>query len=107
MKKNPNAGIILPDLKNINNTNNFKNYNNINIKNSQNIYLRSVSTDKAKFQQNTNNITNDTSAFTHSSKKKILLLLDLVHKIIPRMYQNIEWAFYQQAPLQIIILSYL
>ena len=68
-KKNPNAGIILPDLKNINNTNNFKNYNNINIKNSQNIYLRSVSTDKAKFQQNTNNITNDTSAFTHSSKK--------------------------------------
>ena len=65
----PNAGIILPDLKNINNTNNFKNYNNINIKNSQNIYLRSVSTDKAKFQQNTNNITNDTSAFTHSSKK--------------------------------------
>ena len=68
-KKNPNAGIILPDLKNINNTNNFKNYNNINIKNSQNIYLRSVSTDKAKFQQNTNNVTNDTSAFTHSSKK--------------------------------------
>ena len=59
----------MPDLKNINNTNNFKNYNNINIKNSQNIYLRSVSTDKAKFQQNTNNITNDTSAFTHSSKK--------------------------------------
>ena len=69
-KKNPNTGIILPDLKNINkNTNNFKNYNNINIKNSQNMYLRSVSTDKAKFQQNTNNITNDTSAFTHSSKK--------------------------------------
>jgi len=69
-KKNPNTGIILPDLKNINkNTNNFKNYNNINIKSSQNMYLRSVSTDKAKFQQNTNNITNDTSAFTHSSKK--------------------------------------
>ena len=68
-KKNPNAGIILPDLKNINNTNNFKNYNNINIKSSQNIYLRSVSTDKAKLQQNTNNVTNDTSAFTHSSKK--------------------------------------
>jgi len=69
-KKNPNTGIILPDLKNINkNTNNFKNYNNINIKSSQNLYLRSVSTDKAKFQQNTNNITNDTSAFTHSSKK--------------------------------------
>lgn len=68
-KKNPNTGIILPDLNNINNTNNFKNYNNINIKNSQNMYLRSVSTDKAKFQQNTNNITNDTSAFTHSSKK--------------------------------------
>lgn len=69
-KKNPNTGIILPDLKNINkNTNNFKNYNNINIKSSQNMYLRSLSTDKAKFQQNTNNITNDTSAFTHSSKK--------------------------------------
>ena len=68
-KKNPNAGIILPDLKNINNTNNFKNYNNINIKSSQNMYLRSVSTDKAKLQQNTNNVTNDTSAFTHSSKK--------------------------------------
>ena len=70
-KKSPNAGIILPDLKNINNTNNFKNYNNINIKNSQNMYLRSVSTDKAKFQQNANNNnrTNDTSAFTHSSKK--------------------------------------
>ena len=68
-KKNPNTGIILPDLNNINSTNNFKNYNNINIKNSQNMYLRSVSTDKAKFQQNTNNITNDTSAFTHSSKK--------------------------------------
>ena len=35
------------------------------------MYLRSVSTDKAKFQQNANNnnITNDTSAFTHSSKK--------------------------------------
>ena len=70
-KKSPNAGIILPDLKNINNTNNIKNYNNINIKNSQNMYLRSVSTDKAKFQQNANNNnrTNDTSAFTHSSKK--------------------------------------
>ena len=70
-KKSPNAGIILPDLKNINHTNNFKNYNNINIKNSQNMYLRSVSTDKAKFQQNANinNRTNDTSAFTHSSKK--------------------------------------
>jgi hypothetical protein len=35
------------------------------------MYLRSVSTDKAKFQQNANNNnrTNDTSAFTHSSKK--------------------------------------
>ena len=33
--------------------------------------LRSISTDKAKLQQNSNinSITNDTSAFTHSSKK--------------------------------------
>ena len=35
------------------------------------MYLRSISTDKAKLQQNINinSITNDTSAFTHSSKK--------------------------------------
>ena len=39
--------------------------------NSQKMNLRSVSTDKAKMQlqQNINSITNDTSAFTHSSKK--------------------------------------
>ena len=39
--------------------------------NSQRLNLRSISTDKAKLQQNINinSITNDTSAFTHSSKK--------------------------------------
>ena len=37
--------------------------------NSQKMNLRSISTDKAKMQQNINSITNDTSAFTHSSKK--------------------------------------
>ena len=38
---------------------------------SQQMNLRSISTDKAKFQQNINinSITGDTSAFTHSSKK--------------------------------------
>ena len=66
-------GIILPDLKNINNSNNrFNNYESLNTRkpfNSQRINLRSISTDKAKLQQNINSITNDTSAFTHSSKK--------------------------------------
>ena len=70
-----NGGIILPDLKNINNsTKNFNHFENLNIKksiNSKKINLRSISTDKAKLQQNINinSITNDTSAFTHSSKK--------------------------------------
>ena len=69
-------GIILPDLKNINNSNNhFNNFESLNIKkpfnNSKKMNLRSISTDKTKFQQNINlhSITNDTSAFTHSSKK--------------------------------------
>ena len=68
-------GIVLPDLKNINNTNNqFNNFESLNIKKpftSKKLNLRSISTDKAKFQQNFNlhSITNDTSAFTHSSKK--------------------------------------
>ena len=69
-------GILLPDLKNINNSNNnFKNFESLNIKkpfnNSKKMNLRSISTDKAKFQQNINinSITNDTSAFTNSSKK--------------------------------------
>ena len=62
--------IILPDLKKSTNSNNpFEN-----IKRSLNskMILRSISTDKAKLQQNMNinSITNnDTSAFTHSSKK--------------------------------------
>ena len=66
----------MPDLKNINNSNNnFKNFESLNIKkpfsNSKRMNLRSISTDKAKFQQNINinSITNDTSAFTNSSKK--------------------------------------
>ena len=69
-------GIFLPDLKNINNSNNnFKNFESLNIKkpfsNSKKMNLRSISTDKAKFQQNINinSMTNDTSAFTNSSKK--------------------------------------
>ena len=69
-------GILLPDLKNINNSNNnFKNFESLNIKkpfnNSKKMNLRSISTDKAKFQQNINinSLTNDTSAFTNSSKK--------------------------------------
>ena len=68
-------GIILPDLKNINNSNlNSKNFESLNIKksyNSKKMNLRSISTDKAKMQQNINinSITNDTSAFTNSSKK--------------------------------------
>ena len=71
-KTSNNDGIILPNLKNINNINN--NYQSINIKKSLNapkLNLRSLSTDKAKLQQNMNinSITNDTSAFTHSSKK--------------------------------------
>ena len=66
-------GIILPDLKNIN-TSNLKVFESFNLKKSFNpkkLNLRSVSTDKAKFQQNIhiNSITNDTSAFTNSSKK--------------------------------------
>jgi hypothetical protein len=72
-----NKGFILPDLININNSNNKYNYyQNINLKKSfdpQNLNLRSMSTDKAKLTQqniqNINSITNDTSAFTHSSKK--------------------------------------
>ena len=74
MPENKN-GIILPNLKNINNSsNNFNNFESLNYKkpfNSQKISLRSISTDKAKFQQNVNinSITGDTSAFTHSSKK--------------------------------------
>ena len=66
-------GIFLPDLKKINNSsNNFNNFESLNINNpfnSQKMNLRSISTDKAKMQQNINSITNDTSAFTHSSKK--------------------------------------
>ena len=66
-KNSHTGGIILPDLRNINN-----NYQSLNIKkpfNSPKLNLRSLSTDKAKLQQNINSITNDTSAFTHSSKK--------------------------------------
>ena len=73
--KNQNSGLKLPDLKNFSNSNyDFKNYNSVNLKkpyNSQKINLRSVSTDKAKIQHNINinSLTNDTSAFTNSSKK--------------------------------------
>ena len=73
-KKNSNGGIILPDLKNTNNSNNVSNnYNNVNLKKSFNLQkmnVRSLSTDKTKIQQKTNiNSTDETSAFTHSSKK--------------------------------------
>ena len=82
--KNASGGIILPNLKNINNSNNlnisnnnnWSNYHSINLKKSFNVNknnLRSLSTDKAKLQQqqniNINSMTNDTSAFTNSSKK--------------------------------------
>ena len=79
--KNTTRGIILPNLKNINNSNNsnnknnLSNYHNIDLKKSfasQKMNLRSLSTDKAKLQQqniNINSMTNDTSAFTNSSKK--------------------------------------
>ena len=90
-KKNTNNGIILQNLMNLNNNSNsndnigliYKNRNrNISINNieclnlkkalnSQSINHRSISTDKAKIQKNNNinSITNDTSAFTHSTKK--------------------------------------
>ena len=85
-----NNGIILQNLRSLNNNNNNnkiglinKNKNiNININNIECLHLkkslnfqpinhRSISTDKAKMQQNNNinSITNDTSAFTHSTKK--------------------------------------
>ena len=73
--KNNNKDIILPDLNKIKNKNiNFDNFKSLNLKNPFNpkkMNLRSISIDKTKFQQNINinSITNDTTAFTHSSKK--------------------------------------
>ena len=57
-----------------NSYNNLNSKHNINLKKSltsQKMDLRSLSTDKAKLQKNLyiNNLTNDTSAFTHSTKK--------------------------------------
>ena len=70
-----NQGIILPDLNKIKNSDNIlNNFKSLNLKNSFNpkkVNLRSISIDKTKFHQNLNinSITNDTSAFTQSSKK--------------------------------------
>ena len=72
-KNNP--SIILPDLNKIKNFDNiFNNFKSLNLKNAFNpkkVNLRSISIDKTKFHQNLNmnSITNDTSAFTQSSKK--------------------------------------
>lgn len=83
-KKINNNGIILQNLKNLNNNNNkcnnrlanknINNFESLNLKKtlkSQTINHRSISTDKAKIHQNNNinSITNDTSDFTHSTKK--------------------------------------
>lgn len=84
-KKINNNGIILQNLRNLNNNNNnndnngltnknINNFESLNLKRtlkSQTINHRSISTDKAKIHQNNNinSITNDTSAFTHSTKK--------------------------------------
>ncbi len=70
------------NLKNLNNNNgnnrldnkNINNFESLNLKKtlkSQTINHRSISTDKAKIHQNNNinSITNDTSDFTHSTKK--------------------------------------
>ena len=78
-------GIVLPDLKNINNSNNhFNNFESINIKKpftSKKMNLRSISTDKAKFQHNINLyiITNDHADFDPKKFRRPEIYFGFVH----------------------------